>query len=278
MHSCTSRSKRDSFSFLFLPLLSWTSLTGRRDIPWHVTLPHTLPSCLLCVVSTSHHLFYPFKAIFMAEEVGEYITPPTGRAAVPVTSHSPHLLQGFFFLSEQREFGKSALHKLSWWPPVSGKRISHFPVVTLLFFVCFVQTCTHARQEKKKKSKKQTIPAPTCTNADTLWSWLHNSTGLFCSLVSQTDGLLCPQLCWTNEAWLEICVRFTLICQQMTVTHPQITSVFMEWVTASCFSCGHDCWSRVCRTTPSLHTRTWRCRDESCCYVDLTFFVVVILN
>lgn len=96
VHSCTSHSKCDSFFFLFLPLLSWTILTGSTDIPWHVTLPHTLSSCLLCVVSTSHHLFYPFEAIFMAEEMGEYITPPTGRAAVPVTSHSPHLLEGFF--------------------------------------------------------------------------------------------------------------------------------------------------------------------------------------
>lgn len=141
------------------------------------------------------------------------------------------------------------------------KRISHFPVVTLLLFVCFVQTC--------KKTKTHAIPAPTCTNADVLWSWLHNSTGLFCSLLSQTDGLLCPQLCWTNEAWLEIC---TIICQQMTVTHPHITSVFMEWVMASCSCFGHRLLVAVCRTRPSLHTRTWSCRDESCYFFYVTFF------
>lgn len=56
----------------------------------------------------------------------------------------------FFFLfpSVLSEFSQSALHKLSRWSSISVKRASHIHVATFLLFVCFVKTCTHARQKQ----------------------------------------------------------------------------------------------------------------------------------
>lgn len=47
LHTGMGRSKPNFFFFFFLsflPLLSWTIFTSRIEIPWHVTLLHTLSS------------------------------------------------------------------------------------------------------------------------------------------------------------------------------------------------------------------------------------------
>lgn len=147
------------FIFVFLPLLSWTILTSRTEIPWHVTLPHThtLSSCLLCVVSTSHHLFYPLLNLFLWQRRWEKTSLLLLLDAPRCQSH-PTLrtfLEGFFFQSLAGEFAKSALRKLSRWPSVSVKRISYVHVRTLLLFVCFVQTCAPAQQRKVQKKHTQ---------------------------------------------------------------------------------------------------------------------------
>lgn len=142
----------------------------------------------------------------------------------------------------------------------SVKPIALVHVATLLLFVCFMQTCTHARQNSKKHT--HTIPTPTCTNADTLWSWLHNSTGLFCPVVSQTDGLLCPQLCRTNAAWLEIWELYNNLPTNEGDSSAHHRRVYGVGDGSLLFIWSWSLFT-VCRTRPSLHTQTWGCRYES---------------
>lgn len=87
------------------------------------------------------------------------------------------------FSSERIEFGKSVLHKLSWWQPVSVKRISRVHVVILLLFVCFVQICAqykHPRARMQTHSgvdyiTPQVCFAPWCHRP--VVCFVHSSTG-----------------------------------------------------------------------------------------------------
>lgn len=229
------------FFSLYLPLLSWTILTSRAEIPWHVTLLHTLSSCLLC----RQHLSSSFLSLWI------YFY---GRGGRSIHHSSYWMRRGSSHIPLSAPFRGLFLPVCTEWILVNRLYIAQLMAVRLcetyltpsgcnFLSICLLCADVHTCKAKKKKKKVQThiIPTPTCRNADTLWSWLHNSPGLFCSLVSQTDGLLCPRLCWTNEAWLEIWMSFTIICQQMTVTHPHISGVFMELVTASCSLFGHGC-------------------------------------
>lgn len=100
-------------------------------------------------------------------------------------------------------------------------------VVIFLLFVCFVQICA---QFKHPRARTQTRPGVDYITAQVCFApWCHQWLAASTAPLDKRSTIR------------NICIGFPIICQQMTVTHPHLTSALLEQPTAHLVGMAVDC-------------------------------------
>lgn len=190
-----SRSKHDSFFFLFIPASAFLDNShhqNRNPMTCH-TSAHTLlmsPRCRQHLASSFLSLLIYFYGRGGGRIPHSSYWTRCGASHLPLSAPFRVI---FFFLSVRSEFGKSVLHKLSWWQSVSVKHISGVHVVIFLLFVCFVQICAHAHPKTTPQFKHLHAQMQTAFGVDYITPqvcfphWCHRL--MVCSVLSSSGQM-----------------------------------------------------------------------------------------